>query len=187
MVEFLRDIDLFRIDRVAVSGVIVASNVPVISAGLSMAGPKMITEKNFLAENTPTRISSNSPTPIFIKTVAIGFRSGIRETLQAVARNDAEWLGLRKRHALVQSNSPPLPDIDFEKEMVAAVFLGDKPTGGYAVEIVRSEKTKGLLTISFREQSPRPGSIQTQAFVQPFHIVSIPGTNAEEVVFWRLP
>jgi hypothetical protein len=107
------------------------------------------------------------------QTIAKGYRSGVRESLQIVARNQAEWDSLWKRHLSVETNPPPTPAIDFNKQIVVGVFLGEKPTGGYDVEIIRAEQSDGALVIHYREKSPLPGSIAIQALTQPFHIIQV--------------
>jgi len=173
--------------RILVSGSTLALSVLVILSSQAIACANM-TDKNFRLDQSPgSQNNSNAPRSIAVRTIAKGVRSGVRESLQTVARNNAEWQALWQKHATAQSNPTPPPSIDFKNEIVAAVFLGDKPTGGYAIEIVGAEKTDGPLMISYSEKSPRPGSMQTQAFTQPFHIVRIIANDAEKVVFRRLP
>jgi PrcB C-terminal len=151
------------------------------------AEARLISEKHFSAQMAAAQSKSRAEKALAFQTVAKGFRSGIREPLQTVARNDAEWRTLWQKQVAAQSNPPPPPAIDFKNELVAAVFLGEKPTGGYSIEIVGAEKTNGSLTISYSETVPRPGSMLTQAFTQPFHIVRVITTDTENVAFRRLP
>jgi hypothetical protein len=71
--------------------------------------------------------------------------------------------------------------------MVVAVFLGEKPTGGYAIEITRAAKTDRGIEVGYTEQTPAPGAMTIQALTQPFHIVRIPKSDGDEVTFRRLP
>jgi PrcB C-terminal len=107
------------------------------------------------------------------QTIARGYRSGVRESLQVVARNQAEWDSVWKRHVSIETNPPPPPAIDFNKQIVIGVFLGEKPTGGYDVEIIRAEQSDGALVLHYREKSPLPGSIAIQVLTQPFHIIQV--------------
>jgi protease stability complex PrcB-like protein len=132
-------------------------------------------------EVTPTRPLSQVTAGEFGKpvvqlsfqTIAKGYRSGVRESWQIVAHNQAEWDSVWKRHLSVETNPPPPPAIDFNKQIVAAVFLGEKPTGGYDVEIIRAEQSDGALVLHYREKSPLPGSLAIQALTQPFHIIQV--------------
>jgi PrcB C-terminal len=119
------------------------------------------------------------------QTVVKGSRSGVREPLQIVIRNQADWDALWKRHVSIETNSPPPPAIDFNKQIVIGVFLGEKPTGGYDVEIIRTEQSDSALVIHYREKSPLPGSIVIQAVTQPFHIIQVVRDDSLRPTFRR--
>jgi len=122
-----------------------------------------------------------------LKTIAKGFRSGIREPSQIAVRSQSEWQKLWRQHTSTSTVPAPLPVVDFDKEIVAAVFLGEKPTGGYGVEISSAEVADRALTVFVRETSPKPGAMVTQAINQPFHIVRIETAGVETVSFRRAP
>src|SRR5262245_60518221 len=69
-------------------------------------------------------------TPLSIATVEKGDRSGIRGPLQTVIRNQDEWKAFWKRHSSMDTNPQPAPIMDFNREMVVSIFLGEKRTGG---------------------------------------------------------
>lgn len=125
--------------------------------------------------------------PVSFHTVLKGHRSGVPEPLQMVVRNQSEWSTLWQRHVSIEPSPPPLPAIDFSKEIVVAVFLGEKSTGGHDVEIVRIDQNNDVLLVAFVEKSPQPGGVVTQAFTQPFHIVRVAAQRAARVNFRRLP
>ena len=124
---------------------------------------------------------------VSFQTVEKGIYSGVRERLQIVIREQPEWKNLWQRHASIKAHHPPPPAMDFSDQIVVAVFLGDKPTGGYEIAIISAEQSEGVLTVSFSEKGPRPDAITTQAFTQPFHIVRVAIPRVEKVVFRRLP
>jgi hypothetical protein len=124
-------------------------------------------------------------TPLSIATVERGDRSGIRGPLQTVIRNQDEWKALWKRHSSTDTNPSPTPIVDFNREMVVGIFLGEKRTGGYEVEIVRTEQRDSLLYFYYREKSPPPGAMVTQALTQPFHLVKIAKYENLQVIFRR--
>ncbi len=68
---------------------------------------------------------------------------------------------------------PPLPDIDFEKNTLIAVFMGEFTTGGHTIEIYKVVENKNNVEVSVNEKSPGKDCILTQAFTQPYHIVKI--------------
>jgi hypothetical protein len=124
---------------------------------------------------------------VSFQTVEKGFYSGVKEPLQIIIRDQAEWKSLWQRHTSIKGNQPPAPVIDFGDQIVVAVFLGEKPTGGYQISFITAERINGVLTVSFSEKEPPPGAITTQAFTQPFHIARVAIPRSEKVVFRRLP
>ena len=126
-------------------------------------------------------------TQVSFETVEKGIYTGVKARLQIVIRDQSEWKDLWQQHASIRANQTPPPAIDFRDRIVVAVFLGDKPTGGYEIFITRAERTNDVITVLFIEKEPRPGSITTQAFTQPFHIVQLAIAHGEKVVFRRLP
>jgi len=187
--SFRQEIDLrgwrFKSGIPVARHLVASSLLVLILCGLPEANA--MAKNSFPAEVAATQAASNLPNKIFFQTVAKGFRSGIRAPLQAVARSQSEWDGLWRKHVSNQTNPPPPPSIDFTKEIVAAVFLGEKPTGGYEIQIVSADRSDGSLTLSFDEKHPPPGGMTIQAFTQPFHIVRVAATGTETVVFRRLP
>lgn len=109
----------------------------------------------------------SSPAPM---TIAQGSTSGIEEPRQVIIRSQSDWASLWKQHG-----SPDLlPEVDFTKEIVAAVFLGTRPTGGFSTQISRSRLEGTTLVIEYSEQAPSADAIVTQALTSPFHIVRLP-------------
>ena len=105
-----------------------------------------------------------------IVSVSQGSRSAIDQPKETTARTPAEWQALWKEHG----PGDAAPAVDFTKEMIAAVFLGTRPTGGYAVEIRSMRRDGQTLVIEYTERRPGPDAIVTQALTSPFHIVRMP-------------
>jgi PrcB C-terminal len=124
-------------------------------------------------------------TRLSIDTIAKGNRSGVREPLQLVIRTQDEWNAFWKRYSSINTNPPPAPIIDFNREMVVGVFLGEKSTGGYEVEIVRAERRDSSLYFYYREESPAVGAIVTQVLTQPFHLVKVAKYQNLQITFRR--
>jgi hypothetical protein len=152
---------------------IFASNVPL--------GPPMAYSPLAVAQQK----MGESRTRLPIDTVEKGYRSGVRESLQVVIRNQDEWNAFWKRHSAIETNPPPAPSIDFNREIVVGIFLGEKSTGGYEMEIVRAERRDSLLYFYYREKIPSPGAIVTQALTQPFHLVRVPKYDNPQIIFRR--
>ena len=152
---------------------------------LALANPEKLNARILTGAVAPTEIAMKPTHPAIFRSVGKGYRSGVRLPLQIVARTQSEWDAVWQQHVLGDSSSRPPPVVDFEKEVVVALFLGDKPTGGYDVRISRAEQSHDTLTIHYQERNPPPGGMVNQTLTQPFHIVRIIGEVTSAVVFQR--
>ena len=110
-----------------------------------------------------------------METIARDNMSHVEDARQAVARTPAEWAALWRRHA----GDQPAPKIDFTKRTVVAVFLGTRPTAGYAVEVSGTKPVDKTLIVEWSEQTPTPGNVVAQVITSPSHLVSIPKFDGE--------
>ena len=115
-------------------------------------------------------MSTLQPGTMAIRTIDKGVNSNVDAARQAVARTETEWSALWKAH----DPNRPMPKVDVSKEMVVAVFLGSRPTAGFAVEIASAEVRNGALVVRYRETKPAPGTITAQILTSPYHIAAVP-------------
>jgi hypothetical protein len=106
-----------------------------------------------------------------VSTLAKGEDSGVTSPRRVIVRDEPGWRALWAEHAGLDDTAP---DVDFRTQMVAAVFAGDRPSAGYAVEIVDARRTADTLTLVTCESRPQPGMMSAQIIVSPFHIVALP-------------
>jgi hypothetical protein len=99
-----------------------------------------------------------------------GDQSNMDDARQAVARSEAEWNLLWRQH----SPDRPQPKVDFAREMVVGVFMGTRPTAGYAVEIVGTREEGGSLIVQYRETRPARGMVAAQVITSAYHIIALP-------------
>jgi hypothetical protein len=105
-----------------------------------------------------------------VTTVARSDMSALESAREAVAQSEAEWAEIWKMHEPAR----PAPRVDFAAVTVVAVFLGSRPTAGYAVEIVAAKIEGGELVVEYEERRPAPGTMTAQVLTSPAHIVSVP-------------
>jgi hypothetical protein len=115
-----------------------------------------------------------------VRTVEKGANSNVDDARQVVARTQAEWAALWKKHEYDR----PAPKVDFSKEMVVAVFMGSRPTAGFATEIVSAAEQSGGLVVTYKEAMPAGGAITAQVLTAPFHIAAVP-KHAGDVKFQK--
>jgi hypothetical protein len=112
-------------------------------------------------------------TAIPFSTVAKGFASGVVEPVQVVIRDRDEWIAFWGRHTRAQVNPPSAPPVDFSGEMIVGIFMGERATGGYEIEITKVERAESRLRIYYRTKNPDPGAMLTQALTQPYHLIKL--------------
>ena len=109
----------------------------------------------------------------------IGSQSGITMPMQAVFRNAQDWKAFWDK--AIAPYTPSLkvaPEINFSKEMVVSVFMGQEPLAGYQIRILSaSTETDGaekVLTIHYRNLDRFLGIFAPHFEVQPFHLLKMP-------------
>jgi hypothetical protein len=121
-------------------------------------------------------------TTVPMRNIDKGEMSNVDDGRQVSARSVDEWSKLWALHAGERTR----PSVDFAKEVVAAVFLGTRPTAGFSVEIVRVRQEGVALVVEYKETRPAPGSVAAQVLTSPFHIVAVPRGSTTEVKFARV-
>ena len=117
------------------------------------------------------------PTCLEFETIEKGFFSGITKQKNLTIRTQNEWNKLWDSHTSTRIPHPKIPVIDFTKNMVLAVFMGQRRTGGFAVEIKKIEKYRSELVVLFTETEPASKAAVTAVLTQPYHIVKIRKVN----------
>lgn len=72
---------------------------------------------------------------------------------------------------------PPVPEVDFPRQAVAAVFQGLKRSGGYSISVEAIIETHDCVTITVREKEPGPRNLVTMTLSSPWEAVSFPMPN----------
>ena len=106
-----------------------------------------------------------------ITTIAKGDGSGIVKPGRTIVRNPVEWQALWAAHA---GPAVPAPDVDFARDMVVAVFAGERPSPGYEIAIADVRDEGDALAVAVNESAPRHGRVAAQIVVSPFHIAQLP-------------
>ena len=105
---------------------------------------------------------------------AFAFNSGITSPLNVVVRDPAAWSELWQNIHAPMTPAPPLPVVDFSREMIIAAGLGNRLSGGYDVLLARAAEDASGLQIEVIETSPGPGCATTQALTQPVDLARTP-------------
>ena len=114
------------------------------------------------------------PEDIEFETLGSGNLSGLDGTCGLVIRSDAEWQRLWGAHCAIQTGGPPCPEVDFEREMVVAWVLGDRPTAGYGVTVESVRRDGDRLVVEAVESGPPEGMMAAQVITRPNVFVRVP-------------
>jgi hypothetical protein len=124
---------------------------------------------------------------VLFSTLTKGVNGGVRESAQLVVRSQSEWAALWGRLMRPRATPPPPPAVDFSIEMIVALFMGERPTGGYEIEATRVERTDSGLTVHYRVKRPEAGAILMQVLTQPFHLIKLPRVDEPVTFFAETP
>ncbi len=115
----------------------------------------------------------NNMDQLKITGLAGGSFCGIEHAGDIVITSGEDWANLwEKVHRGIYPKKQ-LPEVDFSRETVLAVFMGTRSTGGYSIEITRAYKKNDVIKAVAETSSPAPGDLVTTVITQPFHIVKI--------------
>lgn len=107
-----------------------------------------------------------TPAPVFMQWS--GQHGGGDAPGMRVLRTAGEWTAFWQ-----QARREPPRALDAAREMAVAIGLGQKPTGGYEVEILGAREQDGALVVEYRESAPAPDMMVTQALTTPWSIALV--------------
>lgn len=117
---------------------------------------------------------------VSFQTVAWGaYASGYSEASNLVINDAATWAQVWTQ-AFCSSPNPclPTPVVNFSSTTILAVFSGVKPSSGYRTNVTRVSGMGGGILVDVSSTAPGHNCYEAQIVTYPFHIVSIPKTDA---------
>ncbi|MEO6394209.1 MAG: protease complex subunit PrcB family protein [Pyrinomonadaceae bacterium] len=132
--------------------------------------PAMQNQRNSKHQPKPM-CGTEVPMTADVKVVVEGQRAGFEKPFVAVAYDRDTYESFRK----LSTQVPDVPDDTFKTRAVIAVFLGQRPTGGYGVKIAPAAGRGYSVT----ETKPAPHSMVAQVLSSPFKVVSVPRTEGQ--------
>ncbi len=95
-----------------------------------------------------------------------GQRSRVAEETSIVATTQAEWQGLWRN----VGREPPIPIPD--ETIAVGIFLGQRPTGGYLIDIVSAAESDGAFVVVYEER--KPSGFVTMVITSPYLVRLFP-------------
>ncbi|MGD9386304.1 MAG: protease complex subunit PrcB family protein [Thioalkalispiraceae bacterium] len=121
----------------------------------------------------PAPIGTNKN--ILFRTIAQGQSSGLTREKFLTFRSIIDFAEFWNVHS--RGNLASIPKINFETQMVLAVFMGEKRTGGYAIRVEKIIEQEKRLRVGILVITPDADSARTMMISQPYHIVVLPKIN----------
>lgn len=73
--------------------------------------------------------------------------------------------------------SDAVPNIDFAKTTIIAVYAGEKSTGGYAINVSNVQEYASVVMVDVTTVTPGPNCSTTQSITYPYAVVSFNNTG----------
>lgn len=96
-----------------------------------------------------------------------------KEELNALLSKSRNSLSRSGNFELIASFETAIPEIDFTKYTLIAVFMGEFPTSGYSVTIDKIIEDDNEILVYLTEISPGKNCIVEQVFTYPYQAVEI--------------
>jgi hypothetical protein len=125
--------------------------------------------------SAPKKTKPSAPKPVTFKQIANSTHSGFARPDMGIISTEKE---LREFWAKLYARFSPPPScdtdlIDFSKETVVYVAVGERPNGCYSAKISSITRQAEKLTVSYDECVPDKGCICTQVITAPVDVVKI--------------
>jgi hypothetical protein len=130
--------------------------------------PAVSRDLTFAVYGPPTAETAAATAPRIVP-IAHGPLSNGSTARQSVVRNPEEWSSMWTSLPTKQA----APDVAFDQMMVVGIFLGNRPTTGYKVEITGARKEGAELVITWREVAPAEGASVNATVTSPFALAGI--------------
>ncbi|NBB99582.1 MAG: protease complex subunit PrcB family protein [Bacteroidetes bacterium] len=133
-------------------------------------------------DETPTSLTAEvlMDDELSIEAIDAGAMGAVAEERRDVITDagalEARWNALYSH----RSEVPAPPSINFDERVVAFASLGQRPTGGYRVELARAvhNEDRGVVELTVREVTPGPSCMVQQVLTFPYLLAAVEAVDA---------
>ena len=133
--------------------------------------------------NTPQDSKKDTGSQQKFILVEKGSQSGIKTEKQQVITSAEEFANIWKENFSLTVPNPAIPEIDFSKKMVIAIWMGEKNRGGFDVDIQSINIEDEFMVIVIKHIQPGKTCISTMSIEQPFLFALIDKYPVEKTIF----
>jgi hypothetical protein len=105
------------------------------------------------------------------------YYSGLEEPRRFVVRDSVRWRAAWATIWRRRSPLPPLPEVDFDREVVLVAALGMRPSGGYGILLDHAVQQNGHIEVTVRSSSPGRKCGVADVLTQPVDLARLPRTR----------
>lgn len=109
-------------------------------------------------------------TPIEIQS---GDNGGYKTKTNLIISTQKEFLQIWEQAFANYMNKETAPEVDFEKNVIILVALGQKTSGGHTIKVNSVIESKDNTIVNILNTSPGKGCMTTEAITYPYQIVQI--------------
>lgn len=142
---------------------------PLITSLFALVAAACSSTLNAPATHTPLTVTRLRSEPF-----SFTYVSQLRQPKQLVIRDQAAWVDAWASLWPVGAPIAAPPNVDFGREMIVLVALGERPTGGYSILVDSAGSNANGVTVWVGTSSPAPHCGTTQALTQPVDIARLP-------------
>ncbi len=111
------------------------------------------------------------------ETLAHNFDSRYEEEMFYVIKDEETFVNLWE-NTLEEATI----EVNFDEQMVLAIFMGEKPSGGYGIEITHVIETDNAIEVTAIETVPGEEDMVTMALTYPSHVIVLEKSD-KNVIF----
>lgn len=134
------------------------------------------------AHRSAVSTASDIPVHRFQDGAPFANSSGYDTAETAIIRTTDAWQAAWRRVHGGMTPLPPVPAVDFSRNVVAIVAMGTQASGGHGVRIEAAQLTAGTVTVRATRTTPGARCGVTMALTQPVDVVRL-GTTSANIVF----
>ncbi len=103
-----------------------------------------------------------------------GYSLNYRQRGTVIFKTRKNFTEFWNNHCIALDNSGKRlspPEIDFDTYMLAGIFMGERPTGGYHLSIEKITETKKAIKIYIKETAPEKNQIVITMLTYPYKLI----------------
>jgi len=117
------------------------------------------------------------PTKVAIAKEWKSFHSGETGQKRVVIKNQKEWEAVWTVMTGNVAPKPATPVVDFDSQVILAVFMGKRNSGGYSVSIADITDVDAKRVVRVVENNPPRDAITAAVLTSPYHVVLVTKTD----------